>query len=77
MIAAALPVAGSIDRDKGMLIYSADGITLRRVSVKHFMGDISYGSIYSNDVELLPYWNEQVEKARSVTFVEGYGQEIT
>lgn len=73
MIAAALPTASSLDRDKGMLIYSSDGVTLRKVSVKHFMGDVSFGSIYSNDVELLPFWGEQVEKARTATFVEGYG----
>ena len=73
MIAAALPVATGINRDKGMLIYSADGITLRRVSVKNFMGDVSYGNLFSNDVEFLPFWNEDVEFAREVTFVEGFG----
>lgn len=72
MIAAALPTATSLNREKGMLIYSSDGVTLRKVSVKHFMGDVTYGNLFSNDVEFLPFWNEDIEFAKEVTFVEGF-----
>lgn len=72
MLAAALPVATSLNKEKGMLIYSSDGVTLRKVSVKHFMGDVTYGNLFSNDVEFLPFWNEDIEFAREVTLVEGF-----
>lgn len=73
MIAGALPVATSVNREKGMLIYSEDGVTLKKVSVKHFTGDVTFGNLFTNDVEFLPFWNEDVEFAKELTFVETFG----